>query len=154
MDKKALAEKKLADLKVIAQTIGLSNFENLKKDELILLITGESTNEEKSTETTNSASPSPDNVKGKRPRKPAKEEVDNVRENQKVLFESTETSEILEQDDQYNEIQNETQSVATAEESLSQENDVPNAETRRPKHQHQKPSKNEEAQPIQKGEEN
>jgi len=154
MDKKALAEKKLADLKVIAQTIGLSNFENLKKDELILLITGESTNEEKSTETTNSASPSPDNVKGKRPRKPAKEEVENVRENQKDLFESTETSEILEQDDQYNEIQNETQSVATAEESVSQENDVPNAETRRPKHQHQKPSKNEEAQPIQKVEEN
>ncbi|MFM7472406.1 MAG: Rho termination factor N-terminal domain-containing protein, partial [Crocinitomicaceae bacterium] len=154
MDKKALAEKKLSDLKVIAQTIGLTNFENLKKDELISLITGEPVNEVKSTEPTNSVQTSSDNVKGKRPRKPAKEEVENVIENQQELFESTETSTISEQDNQYNDIHNEAQSVTTAEESVSEENELTDVNTRQPKHQYQKPSRNEEAQAIQKVEEN
>ncbi len=154
MDKKALSEKKLADLKVIAQTIGLTNFENLKKDELILLITGEPANEVKSTEPTNSVQTSFDNVKGKRPRKPAKEEVENGIENQQDLFESTETSATIEQDNQYTETQNEAHSATTSEESVTEENELKDVDTRRPKHQNQKPSRNEEAQAIQKVEEN
>ena len=41
MDRKELESKKISDLRVIAQTIGIENPENYKKPELINLITGE-----------------------------------------------------------------------------------------------------------------
>ena len=43
MDKKALEDKKLSDLREIAKTIGIENADSLKKPELIAKITGEST---------------------------------------------------------------------------------------------------------------
>ncbi|MFM7682131.1 MAG: transcription termination factor Rho [Bacteroidota bacterium] len=45
MDRKELESKKISDLRVIAQTIGIANSENYKKPELISLITGESSPE-------------------------------------------------------------------------------------------------------------
>lgn len=42
MDKKALEDKKLSDLREIAKTIGIENADSLKKPELIAKITGES----------------------------------------------------------------------------------------------------------------
>jgi transcription termination factor Rho len=45
MDKKELEGKKLSDLRIIAQTVGLPNAENLKKNEIIDLLTGSSSEE-------------------------------------------------------------------------------------------------------------
>ena len=45
MDRKELESKKISDLRVIAQTIGIENPENYKKPELINLITGGSSPE-------------------------------------------------------------------------------------------------------------
>lgn len=43
MDRKTLESKKISDIRVIAQTLGIENFETLKKSELINQITGEAT---------------------------------------------------------------------------------------------------------------
>lgn len=90
MDKQALEEKKLSDLKVIAQAVGLTNYENLKKEDLIQLIMGGSLPEE-AIEPENTEKFTNEISKGKRPRK-AREDFESKSEKQDQFFETIEPS--------------------------------------------------------------
>lgn len=68
MDRKELESKKISDLRVIAQTIGIENPENYKKPELINLITGVSTPEVKIVGEELKSEKSEANQKGRRKR--------------------------------------------------------------------------------------
>jgi len=83
MDKKLLESKKLSDLRVIAQSIGIANIESYKKPELIALIIGDKSSTETIEET---ASTTTQEVKKKRAR------IDRTNENkvQVTLFENKE----------------------------------------------------------------
>jgi len=90
MDKQALEEKKLSDLKVIAQAVGLTNYENLKKEDLIELIMG-GTLSEQAIEPKNTEEFTNEISKGKRPRK-AIEDFESKSEKQDQFFETIESS--------------------------------------------------------------
>jgi transcription termination factor Rho len=159
MDRKALEEKKLADIKVIANTIGLENFENYKKEELISLILGNVNSEESNSDTIVSEQGEnslKETTKGKRPRKSIKENEEPLQEKSFDLFEAAETrSEEPEELETSNTImptenlEIETGEIADLENKVITEND------RKPfKKEFHKPQRAEESQIIQKIEEN
>ena len=159
MDRKALEEKKLADIKVIANTIGLENFENYKKEELISLILGDVNTEESNSDTIVSEQGEnslKETTKGKRPRKSIKENEEPLQEKSFDLFEAAETrSEKPEELETSNTVmpsenlEIETGEIADLENKIITEND------RKPfKKEFHKPQRTEESQIIQKIEEN
>jgi len=88
MDRKLLETKKVSDLRVIAASIGIQNSENLKKSELIDLISGgEDTNANNvvSTKETNEHSEKITEVK-KRGRRPRKEEQSDSNKSELIEF--------------------------------------------------------------------
>jgi len=68
MDRKELESKKISDLRVIAQTIGIENPENYKKPELINLITADTSSQNEGKEELRKVENSESNQKGKRKR--------------------------------------------------------------------------------------
>ena len=69
MDRKTLDSKKISDLRVIAQSIGIVNTETLKKPELINLITGQNDVSTEAPVDLSTAEESSENTKNKRKRK-------------------------------------------------------------------------------------
>jgi transcription termination factor Rho len=158
MDRKALEEKKLADLRVIAQTFGIENFETLKKEELITLIIGDNSKKEKTEPKERVNKLSPEN-KSKRPRKPMKvnESGNNVSENQQILFEDTRVVDEATVDIVSNEhiaveeIEN-TAKILDEQEPI--DNMLAEVDQPRNKHQHQRPTRREDSASSEKIEEN
>ena len=159
MDRKALEEKKLADIRVIANTIGLENYENYKKEELISLIMGNVNSEESNSDTIVSEQVEnslTETTKGKRPRKSIKENEEPLQEKSFDLFEAAETRseepEELETSNTITTTENleiETGEIADSENKVITEND------RKPfKKEFHKPQRTEESQIVQKIEEN
>ncbi len=68
MDRKELESKKISDLRVIAQTIGIENPESYKKPELINLITADTSSQNEGKEELRKVENSESNQKGKRKR--------------------------------------------------------------------------------------
>jgi cytochrome c1 len=68
MDRKELESKKISDLRVIAQTIGIENPENYKKPELINLITADTSSQNEGKQELRKVENSESNQKGKRKR--------------------------------------------------------------------------------------
>ena len=159
MDRKALEEKKLADIRVIANTIGLKNYENYKKEELISLILDDVNSEESNSDTIVSEqgeNSSKETTKGKRPRKSIKENEEPLQEKSFDLFEAVETRseepEKLETSNTMMPVENleiETGEITDLENKVITEND------RKPfKKEFHKPQRTEETQIVQKIEEN
>lgn len=89
MDKKALEEKKLSDLREIAKSIGIEDADSLKKNELIAKISGEGTDSDDST----------DKARKGRPRKTTVAETPSE---QPTLFEKTEDAPATEKTEKVN----------------------------------------------------
>jgi transcription termination factor Rho len=68
MDRKELESKKISDLRIIAQTLGIENIENYKKLELISLIVGDAPSQNETVVTESTNQPAEPIQKGKRKR--------------------------------------------------------------------------------------